>query len=67
MIKGVNTKKHRIRYPHDSELVIGKGKDMQFKPETYEQWQNDACDADDWKHGRVSDPYRDNYDAINWN
>jgi hypothetical protein len=47
-------------------LVVGKGKDMQFNPTIWEQWNSDACDADDWKHGRVSQPYRDNYDNIQW-
>ncbi len=72
---GKNTKRTRVRYPHDSTLVVGEGKDMQFNPDTYEQWQQDACDRDLWKHGRVSNAFRDGialengqtgYDNINW-
>jgi len=63
---GKNTKRKRVRYPHDSNLVIGEGSDMQFNPRTYKQWQEDACDADMWKHGRTSDEYRDGYDQIKW-
>ena len=48
-------------------LVVGEGADMQFNPATWKTWNEDACEADDWKHGRVSKAYRDNYDAINWN
>ena len=48
-------------------LVVGQGKDMQFNPPVWEKWQSDACDRDMWKHGRISDPYRDNYDKIKWN
>lgn len=47
-------------------LVVGEGKDMQFNPTLWNKWQNDACDADDWKHGRVSDLFRNNYDNIQW-
>lgn len=47
-------------------MVIGEGKDMQFNPVLWEKWNSDACDADDWKHGRVSDPYRENYGGIKW-
>jgi hypothetical protein len=47
-------------------LVVGSGKDMQFNPEIWEKWNSDACDADDWKHGRVSDLYRKNYQNIQW-
>ena len=63
---GKNTKREHVRRPHDSTLVVGEGSDMQIKPETFEQWQVDACDKDMWKHGRVSNPYRNNYDNINW-
>lgn len=52
--------------PNSHPLVVGEGKDMQFNPKTWEKWNSDACDADDWKHGRVSDRYRDNYDKIKW-
>ncbi len=47
-------------------LVVGEGSDMQFNPPVWEKWQSDACDADDWKHGRVSDKYLDHYDDIKW-
>ena len=63
---GKNTKRKRVRHPHDSTLVVGEGSDTQFNPKTWQQWQNDACDKDMWKHGRISDPYRDNYDKIKW-
>lgn len=63
---GKNTKRKRIRYPHDRQLVVGRGSDMQFNPKMWKQWNEDACDADMWKHGRISDPYRDNYDKIKW-
>jgi len=43
-------------------LAVGEGADMQVNPQLWKKWQNDACDADDWKHGRVSDAYRDHYD-----
>jgi len=48
-------------------LVVGQGSDMQINPPLWNKWQNDACDADDWKHGRVSDPYREHYNQVNWN
>ena len=68
-IVGKNTKRKRIPYPanHDKNLVVGQGKDMQFNPKIWEKWNSDACDTDDWKHGRVSDLYRDNYDNVKWN
>jgi len=47
-------------------LVVGEGSDMQINPVLWEQWNSDACDADDWKHGRVSNPYREYYDQIQW-
>jgi len=47
-------------------LVVGQGSDMQVNPKVWEKWNSDACDADDWKHGRVSDPYRTGYDKIKW-
>lgn len=52
--------------PQKPALVVGEGKDMQFNPTVWEKWNSDACDADDWKHGRKSDAYRENYDQINW-
>ena len=61
------SKKKPAHVHHDSQLVVGKGSDMQFNPVLFEKWNSDACDADDWKHGRVSDLYRDNYDNIKWN
>jgi len=64
---GKNTKRKRTRTPHTKNLTTGSGSDMQFNPQVMEQWQNDACDADDWKHGRISDKYRYNYDQIKWN
>ena len=72
---GKKTKKKHIRKPHNSTLVVGEGSDMQINPETYEQWQVDACDKDMWKHGRVSNAYRDGmhlekgptgYDSVVW-
>ena len=47
-------------------LVIGKGKDMQFRPEIWEKWNSDASDRDQWKHGRVTSLYQKNYDKIKW-
>jgi len=47
-------------------LVVGSGSDMQIRPDLWEKWNSDACDKDMWKHGRISDPYRDNYDKIKW-
>ncbi len=47
-------------------MVVGEGSDMQFNPVLWEKWNSDACDADDWKHGRVSDPYRSHYDQVKW-
>lgn len=66
MIKGKNTKVHSVRYPanQDKTLVVGKDENMQFNPNIWRQWQEDACDADAWKHGRTSAPYRENYDRI---
>jgi len=66
MITGPRTKKRPYRHPHDKKLVVGEGSDMQFNPKVWEQWNSDACDRDDWKHGRVSDRYRQNYDKIKW-
>jgi len=61
---GKNTKVKRVRYPHDQQLVVGEGSDMQFNPNVYKQWEEDACDADAWKHGRVSTAYMENYSRI---
>jgi len=52
--------------PENPPLVVGEGSDMQFNPTVWEKWNSDACDADDWKHGRVSESYRKGYDKINW-
>jgi len=66
MLVGKNTRRRRKRaVPNvNTPIVVGKGKDMQFNPPVIKTWREDACDADNWKHGRVSDPYRDNYERI---
>lgn len=63
---GKDTKVKRQRVAPNSQipLVVGAGKNMQFNPPVFKSWQEDACDADDWKHGRVTEAYRDNYDRI---
>lgn len=64
MIVGANTKRRRVRNPYDRNLVVGQGSDMQFNPSVIKTWKEDACEKDPWKYGRVSDPYRDNYERI---
>jgi hypothetical protein len=66
MIKGRNTRVKRERYIPTSatRMVTGSGSEMKFNPAVLKTWQEDACDADNWKHGRVSDPYRDNYARV---
>lgn len=66
MLKGNNTKVHRTRIvPNkNTQLVVGSGNNMQFNPSVFKTWQEDACDADDWKHGRISDTYRNHYERI---
>jgi len=48
-------------------LVVGKGKDMKFRDDIWEKWNSNACDRDQWKHGRVTCLYQKNYDQIKWN
>ncbi len=52
--------------PERQPFITGEGSDMQVNPVLWEKWNSDACDADDWKHGRTSDRYRGNYDSIKW-
>ena len=47
-------------------LIIGEGSNMEINPTLWEKWNSDACDRDDWKHGRVKQNYLDNYDLIEW-
>ncbi|MDZ4243849.1 MAG: hypothetical protein U1C57_01960 [Candidatus Doudnabacteria bacterium] len=47
-------------------LVVGTGSNQRFRDDVWQKWQEDACDRDQWKHGRISDPYRENYDKIKW-
>lgn len=51
---------------HFPALLQGKGKELQFKPDVWEQWNSEACDKDQWKHGRVSELYRIGYENIKW-
>ena len=61
--------KAEVENPQPSNLPIGYGKPLQkLTPEqvTKHYEQNIFRSSTDWKPGRVTRPYRDNYENIKW-